>query len=56
MITKQYFREKFSVKPSRYGVTVFYDGVFWENADSYKEAETDINKVCNIKNLKKVTV
>lgn len=40
--TRVYDETKFSIVPSRNGVTVYYDGEFWENADSYKEAEDDI--------------
>ena len=40
-----YDETKFSIVPSRNGVTVYYDDEFWENADSYKEAEDDIRDV-----------
>ena len=40
--TRVYDRSKFSIESSRHGVTVYYDGEFWENADSYAEAEQDI--------------
>lgn len=42
-ITK-YDRSKFTICYSRNGVTVYYDGEFFETADTYKEAEDDINE------------
>ena len=35
---------KFEVVPSRYGATVYYDGEFFESADSTSEAYSDIEK------------
>lgn len=40
-VTK-YDRSKFSICYSRNGVTVYYDGEFFETADTYSEAEEDI--------------
>ena len=45
--TRSYDRSKFSIDPSRHGVTVYYDGAFWENADSFTEAEQDIEDAVN---------
>lgn len=42
-----YDRSKFTIEPNRYGVTVYYDGVFWESADSFAEAEQDIEDAVN---------
>jgi hypothetical protein len=41
-VKTKYDSSKFSIVPSRYGVTVYYDGNFFESADSYNEAEEDI--------------
>ena len=46
--TKKYIKELFSIVPNRYGVTVYYEGKFWENADSFQEAKQDINEVVGI--------
>lgn len=43
--TRVYDEAKFSIVPSRNGVTVYYDDEFWENADSFREAEQDIKDV-----------
>lgn len=40
----KYDRFKFKVVPSRYGATVYYDGEFFESADSTSEAYSDIEK------------
>lgn len=45
--TRVYDRSKFSIESSRHGVTVYYDGAFWENADSFAEAEQDIEEAVN---------
>ena len=39
----RYDRSKFEVVPSRYGATVYYDGEFFESADSTSEAYSDID-------------
>lgn len=45
MSTKTKFdSDKFSIEHSRYGVTVLYDGEFFESADTYAEAENDIRE------------
>ena len=38
----KYDSSKFSFRYTRNGVTVYYDGEFFETADSYKEAEEDV--------------
>ena len=43
-IQTKYDSSKFSVSPSRYGVIVYYDGEFFESADSTSEAYSDIEK------------
>ena len=42
--TQVYDESKFSIEPTRHGFQVLYDGEFWENADSYSEALTDIRE------------
>lgn len=44
MKTENYTASKFTIMPSRNGYTVYYDGVFFEFADSYREATNDINE------------
>ena len=39
--TQVYDPSKFSIETSGRGVTVYYDGRFWETADSISEAEGD---------------
>lgn len=39
-----YEETKFSIIPKRCGVEVYYNGKFWETADSYSEAKADIKK------------
>ena len=46
MITEVFDRSKFTIVSARHGVTVFYNGIFWENADSYSEAIKDIDEAC----------
>ena len=40
----KYDSSKFTVSHSRYGVIVYYDGEFFESADSTSEAYSDIEK------------
>ena len=42
----KYDENKFNIISNRHGVTVLYDGAFWENADSYTEALKDIKAEC----------
>ena len=42
--TRVYDESKFSIIPTNRGYEVRYDGKFWENADSYSEAENDIRE------------
>ena len=42
-MSKVYDISKFSIESTRHGYTVYYDGEFWESADTYAEAEKDIN-------------
>ena len=42
--TKVYDESKFSIEPTGRGYEVYYDGKFWETADSYSEAENDIRE------------
>lgn len=42
--TQVFDEAKFSIVPTSRGFQVLYDGEFWENADSYSEALTDIRE------------
>lgn len=42
--TRAYDESKFSIVPTGRGYEVYYDGKFWETADSYSEAENDIRE------------
>lgn len=43
--TQVYDPSKFTIEPTGRGVTVYYNGHFWETADSISEAEEDIREV-----------